>query len=255
MLLYKIAEKKKKNDGSIRGKAAAEGITAGLLAATAQGALANRIVKGDHLNGDKELSQDDIKKLYESVGGKKELNFEPSLFNENGNNKVSIHYDSPDSPHFMPLSKEIHIGKRTAPAVVAHEMGHSTSKVVNTTPGALAYSAGMYSAALTPLVGGYRLSKAYHTGKSKKERDKIKRQDDVAALALSSPVLYEESRANLKALQALKRIGKLNLKEATPVIVSEGSYLSLPALTLLSHKLVDWKHKLFNKKDKKTIDK
>ena len=255
-MIYKLASKKKKKDDVVEplvvGSAAAGLTGAGVGIGTSKGFnLVNKHFEHP------ELTEDRVHEIYNHVGGKKKLTFHYYHDNPIGPETHLIIDKGQRNPlHSMyghtvdekkTLMPTIFVSDHSPESILAHEMGHSTSKFINNKAGLAAYG---LSKKFTPMVGigaGIRYAQARARGASKAELDKIKKQDNIAAAVTSLPMVGEETRANLVALRAMKRMGQLNKRNLIPLAISEASYLSLPAMTPIAHKLVDkyydWKQK------------
>ena len=253
-MIYKLASKKKNNsiEPLVVGSAAAGLTGAGIGVGVSKGFN----VLNKHFEHPK-LTEDRVHEIYNHVGGKKQLAFD--RINTNGLNADThlIIDKGPRNPLHSMYAHTKELGKKPIPtilvsehspeSIVAHEMGHSTSKFINNKAGLVAYG---LSKKFTPMVGvgaGIRYAQARARGASKAELDKIKKQDNIAAAVTSLPMVGEETRANLVALRAMKRMGQLNKRNLIPLAISEASYLGMPAMTPIAHKLVDkyydWKQK------------
>ena len=257
-MLYKIASKKKKKVG-------AGDVVVGLAAPSiVSGVATTGITKGMmHVaKNHPTLTEDRIKEIYKHVGGKKTLQFHlwQDVKDPHNTLKVDTFAHSPlhsayfnkHIPGYLDRTPKILISKNTPESVVAHELGHSTSPFINNKLGLRTYLGSKLLGMATPSVTGIRYAVARARGEDKKTLDKIKTQNDIAAAITSLPMVGEETRANLVALRAMKRMGQLNRKTILPIALSELSYLSVPAATPLSHKLID---AYYNWKDKKRLAK
>ena len=261
-MIYKLASKKKKKGNMY--EAAAVGALAPIAAGTGitHGAHAGFEYVDKHLSGQEpELTNDRINEIYKHVGGDRKLVHLNGEVNANDLTENPLFVmkgaDKTSRSAYTTLNMKIgntkasfpslHISSNSPESIVAHEMGHSTSKFVNSKAGRAMYGIGLKAAPVVGVGSGVRYAQARARGASKKELDKIKKQDDIAAVATSLPVVGEETRANLVALRAMKRMGQLNKRNLIPLLASEASYLSLPAMTPIGHKLVDkyydWKQK------------
>lgn len=252
-MLYKIAAKKKKRKvGTFDALATAAGTT--MVGGTASGLAAHGLLA---ISPKEELSEKEIDQLYRSIGGKKKLSVQNTVFGlafgrgeEDLKNKlVVIREATLDGNagyiprHFSGADYDaIIVPTETNRAMVSHEMGHSLSPFTNSKAGFAVYAASKGLGFLSPLVAAKRLNDAYNRGASKEEIEKIKMQNNIGAFLTFSPVIGEETYANFKALQALRRTGHLNARNILPVVASELSYLSVPMLTPLTHKAIDWIH-------------
>lgn len=253
---------KRKNRKKLTALTGLGAVGAGMLAQSVPGLAMGPVTK--HIQKEP-LSQEEIKNLYKAVGGKDKLRFgsaiplpkgailkmRPFIRKGKEDEKVLHVYladnASASISHYDPRDHSVVSSTHAPRGVLAHEFGHSTSPFIKSKLGL-----GMYGVAkMTPLpiagIAATRLIRAYNRGASKEEINKIKKQDDIAAFAGSLPILAEETRANLKALQALKRTGHLNAKEVLPAALSELAYLGLPAMTPITHKVIDWRYKKLNK--------
>lgn len=113
--------------------------------------------------------------------------------------------------------KKLIIGSRKRPTVLAHEMGHMSSKLTNSKLGLGAYTAGKLSTMASPLYGAYKGSKG----------EKLTNKERAVAYLMALPMVAEESRANFIAARAGYRLGgKKGLLRALPtVLASQLSYL------------------------------
>ena len=256
-MLYKLASKKKKKGNMY--EAAAVGVAAPILASAGIDGGVSKSFKLINKNlPNPELNNNRVKEIYKHVGGNKNISFQETFSNKDGDKAEHLFVNKGNRNPFgsmylqekVPGKKKVStvfISDHSPESIVAHEMGHSTSKFLNSKAGLYAYAG---SKVLTPLVGigaGIRYARARANGASKAELNKIKNQDDITAATTSLPIVGEETRANLIGLRTMKRMGQLNKRNLIPLALSEASYLSLPTLTPLAHKIVDkyydWKQK------------
>lgn len=236
--------KKKNNRHSVR-DVLSTSIGTGIV-----GLSAEKAVRGLVNAKTNNLTHKNIKDMYKKIGGKhnliifsgqKDRSFKAGkddmIMFRDINNPIGSFYGHLGKNKFIRTSENAPIG------VVAHEMGHSMSKFLNHKYGEPIYKVSKSSTALMPLASAYRLSKAYEKGLSKKERDKIKTQDDIASAVTAAPMLGEETFANVKALQALSRTEGINKRNILPVLGSELSYLTASMSTPIGHKIVDFLHR------------
>ena len=252
-MLYKIARKKKR-------KAGVGDVGIGLGAPfIASGITATGVTKGMQYVSKNQamLTKDRIKEIYKHVGGKKRLQFNHLWAETKDPNVLKVDtfalsplrsaYVNKHIPGYPDSAPRIIISRHSPESIVAHEMGHSTSPFINNKLGLRTYLGSKLLGMTAPSATGIRYAVARARGEDKKTLDKIKTQNDIAAAVASLPMVGEETRANLVALRTMKRMGQLNKKTILPLAFSELSYLGVPAITPLSHKLIDtyynWKNK------------
>ena len=257
---YKLISKKKKhkllNDAESAAVGLATPFVSGAIIDKTIGTLSKKFIKGDH-----ELSNEDISNIYKHVGGKKKLHFGSMFSDINDENVLKL--DPSASKPYMASSYNDNIGNytdkspavyfsRNAPeSVVANQMAQITSPTLKNSNLLTTYSVSRLLGAAIPGLAGVRYATARSRGADKKTLDKIKKQDDIAAVATSLPGIAESTRNNLMALKAVKKMGKLNKRNVIPLALSELTYLSAPTLTPLTHKLIDTYYDWRNKKQKK----
>lgn len=129
-----------------------------------------------------------------------------------------VDIDSPLKSMYVGGKYNVLFAPKTAPGLMAHELSHANSKMLKTTPGVVAYTAGKPAGIIGMIRGAYTGSKDKNV--SMKER--------IVQLAATSPMLFEETMANTRAAQALLRTGgkKALLKAAPNLLASESSYLA-----------------------------
>ena len=126
---------------------------------------------------------------------------------------------------FSPFDKNVIMAPENHP-ILLHEMSHAESlgdgKKALQKLKILGYAGGR----LVGIPLGFALG--YYSKDLKKEDKKYKDWQGRALTALAvSPVLYEETKANIRALNRLRKMKKLNSKTILPLIGSELTYLSL----------------------------
>ena len=266
-MLCKIARKKKKKHTLLDdSEAAAVGFAipaaADLTSNKGIELLSRKVIKGDH-----PLSNKEIADIYKHVGGKKRIHF--GSISDKIRNKNILKIDtSGTKPHeafsytdmfgsYSDKSPAILVSKNAPESVIANQMAQIESPVLkNKLLRNLHSLSGAFGMAM-PGVAGVRYATARAHGEDKKTLDEIKKEDNIAAGILSLPTVVEATRNNLIALKAVKRMGKLNKRNVIPLALSELSYLATPALTPLTHKLIDtyydWKEKKQKKRSRKKI--
>jgi len=201
--------------GSIAGGAVGLGGQIGITLGTIKAMNSNRGEKFD------------MEKLRKSVTGKSK---DGSLVMIDNKSPLSSHYAS---KHVIdaggaPLGRKSG-GKRyvSSPhdnaAITAHELAHSSSKFVNHKAGAVAYGLSTLGTAgalpIAAMIQGAR-------------GEDLTKTEAAGMLGVSAPMLYEESRANIKAFQALRKMKHRDglLRASLPLIGSQLSYTGMAAL-------------------------
>jgi hypothetical protein len=114
-------------------------------------------------------------------------------------------------------------------AITAHELSHSSSKLINSKPGAVAYGISTKATqGLSPLYGLVQGAR----GKDLSTTEKA------TMLGISAPMLYEETRANLKAFNALRQLKHKQglLRASLPLLGSQLSYSAAASMPFIAHK-------------------
>ncbi len=210
------------------------GGVAGGMAATAGAGAASGAGTILALNGAKEEAFD-MGKLRERVTGKAK---DSSLSTLHAKHELGLdsHYASKHvvDAGVAPYAQESG-GKRyiAAPkgnaAITAHELGHSSSKFINNKAGAVAYGLSTRATqGLSPLYGLVQ-------GARGKDLSTVEK---AGLLGVASPMMYEETRANIKAFNALRQMKHKQglLRASLPLIGSQLSYTGAAAMPFLAHK-------------------
>jgi hypothetical protein len=162
------------------------------------------------------------------------------LANEATQASVAGNYD--DARRAMAASKgdgfiAVPGGKKGKASLLAHEMGHASKNTsgIKKMPYMLATSLGGRVGAAAALVTGYKSTRS--ADKPQTRVEDLKRSGLVGAatgLVGSSPLLFEEGRASIRASRGLKAIGRSRKSRAITALANAGgwgSYAGMAAAT------------------------